>query len=126
MRLAICSKCGACFQPIQGNDRLCAECLSQPKTASPVFCQIEEAPGRCQGYMKGICEACLDFCAAENWIGWRAVNGCEWWKKAEHYRVYQTTHTEYERDSNQDGENKLLRREIIDIFADSSHLSALP
>jgi len=31
--------------------------------------------------MQGVCEACLDFCAAADWKGWRAKGGNEWWKK---------------------------------------------
>lgn len=81
MRLTICNSCGCCFQPIKGYERQCDECANRPRRAKPVLCEIEESYGRCEGYMKGICEACLDFCAAEDWVGWRAVNGCEWWKE---------------------------------------------
>jgi hypothetical protein len=80
MRLAICLDCGCCFTPDRIYERVCNECYTRPKRARPVLCEIEESYGRCLGYFKGVCEACLDFCAAEDWVGWRAVDECEWWK----------------------------------------------
>ena len=77
LKLAICEQCGGCFQ-LKGVGRLCPDC--RRPTAMPFKCVIVEAPGRCEGYMKGICEMCLDYCAEHDWIGWKAI-GCEWWKK---------------------------------------------
>jgi len=137
MKLAICSTCGACFQP-NSYEKICEDCSKQARKASPVFCEIEEAFGRCEGYMKGICEACLDFCAAEDWIGWRAVNGCEWWREqgvvlisdqrrqSDGTRVYQETYPGSERDTGEGGEDRLLAREILDIFADGARVSVMP
>ena len=39
-------------------------------------CEIEESKGRCEEYLKGICSDCLEFCAINNWIGWRKINAC--------------------------------------------------
>jgi len=80
MRLAICSICGCCFTPYKGYEKVCDDCVLRPRKAKPVICEIEECYGRCNGYLRGVCEACLDFCAAEDWVGWRAVDGCEWWR----------------------------------------------
>jgi hypothetical protein len=68
-------KCGVIFGTA-GME--CEECKREVRIAKPSRCVIMEAPGRCKGYMLGICERCLDFCAEENWKGWKSVE-CEWW-----------------------------------------------
>ncbi len=93
MRLRICQLCKSVFTPFV-NESICPECSIIKRTAKPFLCEIEESPGRFEGYFKGICEACLEYCAAYDWQGWRAKNGCEWWKQTRYntsLRSNQTT-----------------------------------
>lgn len=78
MKLSTC-KCGNVFVPKERGERLCNNCRRKEHVAKPCKCVIVEAPGRCEGYMKGICEECLDWCAEQGWVGWKSY-GAEWWK----------------------------------------------
>jgi len=74
MKLRVC-KCGVVFE---GGGWECGDCARRVRVAKPSRCVIYETPGRCRGYLLGICERCLDYCAGENWKGWKSVD-CEWW-----------------------------------------------
>lgn len=73
-----CITCGQLFIP-EGGERRCEDCQA-PRTATITNvwnerCEIVESKGRCEEYVKGKCENCLDYCASENWLGWRKKNG---------------------------------------------------
>jgi hypothetical protein len=85
--------CGVLFTPEGRGQIRCKNCQSGPRRARPYLCDIVEVRssmgdgweeldspfyGRCSGYMHGICEKCLDYCAEHYWRGWKA-DGCEWW-----------------------------------------------
>lgn len=85
--------CGALFVPNGRGQIRCEECHKGARRARPFKCDIiETAPnlhcqgkeltspfyGRCLGYMRGVCEKCLDYCEANNWKGWKAES-YEWW-----------------------------------------------
>ncbi len=92
-KMRLCT-CGNLFIP-QGRGQIRCENCKQgfPRHARPYRCDIievipdlyaSEEPttsdfyGRCQGYMQGICEMCLDFCEQNDWRGWKAES-YEWW-----------------------------------------------
>jgi len=83
MKISVCS-CGALFVPQGKGNEKCENCRAGPKRAHPFRCDIVEirsdfeSPGRCQGYMKGICEICLEYCSNADWRGWKAES-VEWW-----------------------------------------------
>lgn len=63
-----CPKCGQLY-----TTKTCENCTT--RKAEIDGCQIEEAQGRCQEYYDGICEMCLNYCAQEDWKGWRKIDG---------------------------------------------------
>lgn len=64
-------QCPQCGQIYMGE--VCENCSK--RYARINNCLIVEAEGRCQEYLDGKCKDCLDFCAQNDWIGWRKLNG---------------------------------------------------
>lgn len=65
-----CKKCGKSFY---GYSEICEECDIKENTMTVENCVIENAPGRCEEYIKGKCEKCLKVTAALDWEGWRRI-----------------------------------------------------
>jgi len=71
-----CPKCGAL---IISRRLLCDSCANQPRKLQVGTCIIVEAFGRCEEYMQGLCEKCLDIVSGYrddrhlDWIGWRKI-----------------------------------------------------
>ena len=66
--LKTCPQCGQII-----TTKYCEKCSKKKATIGN--CEIEESKGRCKEHMQGKCSKCLEFCAINDWTGWRKING---------------------------------------------------